>query len=100
MKRFLQVMSISQNCRFASVQLGGVGYTIFSMLTFGLGRGVANYYIMRDGSTTPVHCYTSVVACNGLSPDLVDLLFQRDLAQHGIEMIDFLESVYSKNKES
>ncbi len=97
MKRFLQVLSTSQNARFASVQLGGVDYTIFSMLTFGLGRGVATYYIMREGSTTPTHCYTSAVTCNGLSPDLVDLLFQRDLAQHGVEMIEFFESVYSKN---
>lgn len=78
----------------------GVCYTIFCMVSFGLNRAIATYYIMGSSSSSPHLCYTSVVECAGLSADLVDLLFSRDVKLHGLEMIDHFESVYSKNKES
>ena len=100
MKRYLQVERLNPHCRSAQVIVDRKGYTIFSMLSFGLGRGVANYYIMENGSTTPIHCYTSTVSCGGLSSDMTDLLFQNDVRQHGLEMIDYFESAYSKNREN
>lgn len=99
MKRFLQVERLNPHCRAANVVVDGKGYTIFSILTFGLGRGVATYYIMENGRTTPIHCYTSTVSCGGLSSDMTDLLFQSDVRQHGLEMIEYFESAYSKNKK-
>lgn len=78
----------------------GVCYTIFCMVSFGLNRATAIYYIMGSSSSSPQQCYTSVVECAGLSADLVDLLFSRDIQLHGLDMIDYFESTYSKNKES
>lgn len=78
----------------------GVCYTIFCIVSFELNRAVATYYIMGSSSSSPKHCYTSVAECAGLSSDLVDLLFFRDVRLHGLDMINWFESTYSKNKES
>lgn len=81
--------AMNQFCRSCEVYMGSLTYTIIGV--FGLSyMGVlsAAYYVSRDDRPeVSLLCYHTLGKALGMSSDVADLRFMRDVENYGLKMI-------------
>lgn len=90
--------AMNQYCRSCDVYMGNLTYSIIGVmcLTY-MGVLTAAYYVSRnDNPRVSLLCYQTQGQALGMSNELADLRFMRDVENHGMKMIGVFDSEIQK----